>query len=162
MPIWSHYLDAKLSELLRGNSMLDVSRNQDIVLADILKWCNLSTHYKSMNPCANTSQNERCFRMKFRIRPNAGCGSYSLIHVPKRAAFSNPEVEDFLISVAHWFHILLRVDKFEMTDNAPGCVRFSSMQLFYAISISKSISLPTPYKHMKSLCGKLPPTKIMV
>ena len=162
MSIWGHYLNAKLSELLRYNSMLDVSRTQDIVLAGILKWCNLSTHYESKNPCANTSRDERCFKMTSRIYSGAGCGSYSLIHVPRLAKFTKLEIKDVLIRVAHWFYILLRVEKFEMTDNVPGCVRYSSMQLFYAISNSTSLSLPTPYKHLKSLCGKLPPTKIMV
>ena len=148
MPIWSHYLDAMLSELLRDNLMLDVSRNQNIVLASILKWYSLSTHYRSLNPCANTLLYERCFK----IRPSGGCGSYSLIHVPKIAVFAKLEAADVLIRVAHLFHILLRVDKFEMTDQCSWMRKVVVYATFYANSNSKSVSLPTPYKLLKALC----------
>ena len=126
----------------------------------MITWCSLSSHYQHPNPCENKSIEQSCRRQTTRLYPYAGCGSFSVIHVPTILAYTKVAVDNFYIHVAYWFRILLIITKFEMTYNTLECERFSALKLMYASSYSTP--LPSTYRHFKLLCGTLPAINLTV
>ena len=126
----------------------------------MITWCSLSSHYQRPNPCKNKSIEQSCRRQTTRLYPYAGCGSFSVIHVPTILAYTKVTVDNFYIRVAYWFRILLIITKFEMTYNTLECERFSALILKYASSYS--MPLPSTYKRFKLLCGTLPAINLTV